>query len=52
MINSNVIYAGNLVFAGGVGMFFEDLILKTIITTVALLVASTVVFYYKKWLEK
>ncbi len=40
------------IFAGGIGLFFQDLLLKVIITTVALLVASRFVHRYKEWNEK
>jgi len=52
IMNIDLSSVPQLLFAGGLGMFFEDLIQKVIITTLALLFATTVVFFYKKWLSK
>lgn len=40
------------IFAGGIGMFFQDLMIKIVITTVALTFASRFVYRYKEWNEK
>ena len=39
-------------FAGGVGMFVQDLLIKIVITTVALTFASRFVHRYRVWNEK
>tara|TARA_R110001599_G_scaffold230135_2_gene429412 strand:- start:504 stop:728 length:225 start_codon:yes stop_codon:yes gene_type:complete len=40
------------IFAGGIGMFVQDLLIKIVITTVALTFASRFVHRYKVWNEK
>jgi len=40
------------IFAGGIGLFFQDLLIKVVITTVALTFASRFVHRYKEWNEK
>lgn len=59
-MTNNIITWKLLFLSGGVGSFvtsnyeslLAQLIVKIIMTTIALLVATTVVFFYKKWLEK
>tara|TARA_R100000951_G_scaffold100347_1_gene91120 strand:+ start:47 stop:307 length:261 start_codon:yes stop_codon:yes gene_type:complete len=40
------------IFAGGIGMFVQDLLVKVFITTIALTFASRFVHRYKVWNEK
>lgn len=47
----NILNWSSLFVAGGLGMLAEQQAIQIITTTVSLIVASTAVFFYKKWLE-
>ncbi len=51
-LNTDMTCYVTYIFAGGMGMFVQDLLIKTIITTVALTFASRFVHRYKVWNEK
>lgn len=38
--------------AGGAGMFFTDMLIKTLVTCISLIIASRFVHRYKIWNEK
>ena len=52
LLNTNLTCYMTYIFAGGVGMFVQDLVIKIIITTIALTFASRFVYRYKVWNEK
>lgn len=52
LINSETPCYMTYIFAGGIGMFFQDLMIKLVITTIALTFASRFVHRYKEWNEK
>lgn len=52
LLNTDLTCYMTYIFAGGVGMFVQDLVIKIIITTIALTFASRFVHRYKVWNEK
>ncbi len=52
LLNSNIPSYISYVFAGGMGMFVQDLLIKVAITTIALTFASRFTHRYKVWNEK
>lgn len=52
LLNTDLTCYMTYIFAGGVGMFVQDLLIKIVITTVALTFASRFVHRYKVWNEK
>lgn len=52
LINTDITCYMTYIFAGGIGMFVQDLLIKIAITTVALTFASRFVHRYKVWNEK
>jgi len=52
LLNTDLTCYMTYIFAGGVGMFVQDLVIKIIITTIALTFASRFVYRYKVWNEK
>ena len=51
-LNTDLTCYMTYIFAGGIGMFVQDLIIKIVITTIALTFASRFVYRYKVWNEK
>ena len=48
----NKIYISGLAVSGLISQLFDEIIIKGIASIVTLLIATTIAFFYKRWLEE